>query len=50
MEISNLSDKKFKVVVIKLLTKLGRRMMKTVRISTKRKFKTEPISDKGYDI
>jgi len=35
MKISNLPDKEFKVVVIKMLSKLRKRMGNTVRTSTK---------------
>lgn len=35
IQISNLPDKEFKVMVIKMLTELKRRMMDTVRTSTK---------------
>lgn len=37
MEISNLPDKKFKVVVIKMLTELEKEWMNTVKISNKQK-------------
>lgn len=35
-EISNLADKEFKVIIINMLTKLGRRMDDTVRTSIQR--------------
>lgn len=36
MEINNLPNKEFKIMVIKMLTELGRKMMNIVRTSAKR--------------
>lgn len=41
MEISNFSDKKFKVMVIKMFMRLGRRMDEHSRKSTKQKSQGE---------
>ena len=47
MDISNQPGKVFKVIPIKILTRLGRRM-NTVRTSTKR-YKKEPIRAEEYN-
>ena len=47
MEISNLLDKKFKVMIMKMLTKLRRRMNEH-KISVVRKYEEEPNRAKEY--
>ena len=46
MEISNLLDKKFKVMIMKMLTKLRR--MNEHKISVVRKYEEEPNRAKEY--
>lgn len=46
MEMVHLTNKEFKVMAIKMLTKLRRTMNDMVKISTKKKYKKVPIRNK----
>ena len=47
-EISNLSDKEFKVMVIKIFTKPRRKWMNTVQTCTKRFLKYMKVPNRSY--